>query len=115
MALNRTFMIWSLGYLAVMAAIVAALVVARRRVVATLDRPEARAQWRKWKEQTARPADASHPTQRRPVTSDEPPALILMRDRFAAIVVTTVLIGSFLFAFLAFVVRGAFRGGRSIP
>lgn len=110
--MTRTHLGWLLAYLAVMGAMVAGLVAARRRVVATLDTPEARQQWRKWKEQTAQPTAANNPTQRRPVTSDEPPALILMRDRFAAIVVTTLLIGSFLFAFLAFAARGAFRGGR---
>jgi hypothetical protein len=97
---------WLLAYVAAMSAVVAALVVARGRVVATLDTPEARQRWQQWKEETRRKSDG--PIQRRPVRSDEPPALILLRDRFPAIVATSVLICSFLFAFLGFAARGAF-------
>lgn len=96
-----------MAYLATMAGLVAALVLARRQVIATLDTPEARRQWRAWREQTQKQPEGGA-VARRPVTADEPPALILLRDCFAAIVVTTLAIGSFLFAFVAFAVRGAF-------
>jgi hypothetical protein len=108
----RAIIIWLLAYIAVMTAIVAALVVTRKRVLATLDTPEARRQWQAWKEKTADEQSTAGPVRRRPVQNDEPPALILLRDRFAAIVATTVMICSFLFAFLAFVARGAFRSRR---
>ena len=110
--LTRTTIFWLLSYVAVMAAIVAALLVTRKRVLARLDTPEARRQWQAWKEKTAGEQVATGPVRRRALTNDEPPALILLRDRFAAIVATTVMICSFLFAFLTFVARGAFRSGR---
>ena len=110
--LTRATIVWLLAYAAVMTAVVAALVVARKRVLARLDTPEARRQWQAWKEKTADEQVAAGPVRRRAVQSDEPPALILLRDHFAAIVATTVMICSFLFAFLAFVMRGALRSGR---
>jgi hypothetical protein len=106
MRLTPSRLAWLLAYLAAMSAVVAALVVARGRVVASLDTPEAREQWQRWKDETRRQSDG--PIQRRPVRSDEPPALILLRDRFGVIVATSVVICSFLFAFLAFAARGAF-------
>lgn len=115
MSLTRANLLWLLGYLAAMTAVVVGLAVARGRVVATLSTPEARQQWRAWKEQAARRKTAAGPIERRPIASDEPPALVLLRDHFPAIVVSTFLIVSFLFAFLAFAARGAFRDGRSAP
>lgn len=110
---TRATVLWLLAYLAVMAALVAGLVAARRRVLTTLDTPEARREWLAWKEKTAAEQQGAGPVRRQTVRSNEPPALILLRDRFPVIVVTTVMIGSFLFGFLVFVGRGAFRGGRS--
>jgi hypothetical protein len=97
---------WLLSYLAAMSAVVGVLIVARNRVIATLDTPEARQRWQEWKEETGR--KSTGPIERRPVRSDEPPALILLRDRFPAVAASSVLICSFLFAFLVFVARGAF-------
>lgn len=107
MAITRARSLLLIAYLATMAAIVAAFAFARRHVITTLDTPEARQQWRAWKEQTTKQNQGGAAT-RRPVTSDEPPALILLRDRFAAVVATTLLICSFLFAFIAFAASGAF-------
>ena len=101
---------WLLSYLAAMSGVVAALVVARERVIATLDTPEARQEWQEWKEETLRKSPG--PIERRPVRSDEPPALILLRDRFPVVVGSSVLICSFLFAFLAFAARGALGSKR---
>lgn len=104
--LTRSTLFWLLAYLAVMALVVAGLIVVRQRTLARLDTPEARRQWQQWKQQTAK-QQAGGPVRRRPASSNEPPALVLLRDRFGAIVVTTVMVCSFLFAFLAFVARGA--------
>lgn len=114
--LTRANLCWLVAYAAAMTVLVTALTVARRRIVAKLDTPEARQQWQVWKEHTLRQQkESGGAVQRRPIRSDEPPALILLRDRFPAIVASSVLIGSFLFAFFAFVARGAFRDGRRTP
>jgi hypothetical protein len=92
------------AYLTVIVSVVGGLAYARSRVLDELGRPEAIAEWRQWKEATRQTGGA--PVTRRVPTTDEPPALVLFRDHFAAIIVTSVAIASFMVAFLAFIVRG---------
>ena len=107
---NVRLMLWLAGYLLTMAALVAGMYLARQVVVANFSSPEALAQWREWKAKTERMSHEQGPVQRRVVTSDEPPALVLMRDSFGAILAGSVAIGSFLFAFLGFTIRGSMQG-----
>lgn len=109
--------LWLVAWLMVMAAIVASLWLVRRRMVERLSRPESLAQWRQWRAETERQRQSPGPVRRRTANSDEPPALVLLRDHFGAIVATSVLMGTFLFAFLAFVGRGIVRQrtGRTSP
>lgn len=109
MSLRTNRWLWLVSWLVVMAAIIASLWLVRRRMVAQLSRPESIAQWRQWRAETERQSQSPGPVQRRTAKSDEPPALVLLRDHFWAIVVTSVLMGTFLFAFLAFVGRGILR------
>lgn len=99
--------VWLAGYLAVMGGLVACLVHLRGEAIADLERPEVLAQWQAWKAETQRLSRAGGPVSRRPVTSEEPPALVLLRDNFPAVVATSLLAASFLFGFLAFVARGS--------
>ncbi|HEX7448912.1 MAG TPA: hypothetical protein VF306_15265 [Pirellulales bacterium] len=101
---------WLAGWLVVMTAIVASLWLVRGRVVDDLSRPEKIAQWRAWRAETERQDPSAGPVRRRTAQGDEPPALVLLRDHFGAIAATTVLMGSFLFAFLAFIIHGLVRG-----
>ena len=96
-------------YLVVMFLMVWGLRFARQRVIDSLGSPEALAQWRAFAEETRKEPAPGQAVQRRPVKSDEPPALVLMRDHFMAIAVTSLLIGSFVYAFLAFLVLGSWR------
>jgi hypothetical protein len=91
-------------YFVVIVSVLGGLAYARSRVLDELGRPEAIAEWRQWKEATRQTGDA--PVTRRVPTTDEPPALVLFRDHFAAIIVTSVAIATFMVAFLAFIVRG---------
>ena len=101
--------LWLVGYVLTMAALVVGMLLARQVVVANFSSPEALAEWRQWKAETERMSHEGGPVQRRAVTSDEPPALVLMRDSFTAILAGSVAIGSFMFAFLAFTIRGSMR------
>jgi hypothetical protein len=107
-------LLWFAAYLMTMAALILALVVVRGRVVANLSSPESLADWQRWKDETQQESGTTNvgPVQRIPVKSDEPPALILMRDYFAAILAVALLISSFLFGFLMIVIRGVWAGGR---
>jgi hypothetical protein len=106
---NVRRMMWVAGYVLTMAAVVAGMYLARQAVVAKFGSREALAEWRQWKTETERMSHEAGPVQRRAVTSDEPPALVLMRDSFGAILAGSVAIGSFLFVFLAFTIRGSIR------
>jgi len=97
-------------YLAVMALMVWGLRVAQQRVIETLGSEKALAEWRAFAEETRRPPPGQQPVLRRPVKSDEPPSLVLMRDHFIAILATSLLIGSFVYAFLLFLLWGTTRG-----
>jgi hypothetical protein len=101
--------LWIVGYALAMAALVAGMLAARQSVITSYGSPEALAEWRQWKSETERMRQSAGPVQRRAVTSNEPPALVLMRDSFAAILGGSLAIGSFLFAFLAFTLRGSMR------
>ena len=111
MRLRRVKLLLLLAYLVTMTALISALFAARRSALATLDTPEGRQDWRAWKAEVERQKKSGGPVERRPVRGDEPPAVILLRDRFPVIVAMSVVIGSFLFAFLAFVTLGATRTG----
>lgn len=109
MKLSAASWLWLAAYLIAMAALVSALVVARNRVIERLSRPEAQRQWQVWRDESQRSNESQGPARRRVVVSEEPPALVLLRDRFPAILATSVLIGSFMFAFLMFIARGVAR------
>ncbi len=102
-------LLWLAVYLLVAAAIVWAMVETRRRVIAQLDNASARAQWRQWKDEVAkRQADENVRVKRRVPRGDEPPALVMLRDHFPAVLGGVLVVATFLFAFLAFLLRGIF-------
>lgn len=103
---------WLGGYLISMASIACALLYARESIVARLSSPQERERWQSWRE-AADKHDQTGPVQRRPITSDEPPSLVLLRDHFGGIVATSLLIGSFLYGFLLLIVRGSLSGGQT--
>jgi flagellar biosynthesis/type III secretory pathway M-ring protein FliF/YscJ len=79
-------MLWLAGWLATLAVTFWLLWAVRQNVIAELSRPEAQADWQRWKEdETARQQRDDAPVRRRAPKSDEPPALVLMRDSFPAI------------------------------
>jgi hypothetical protein len=83
--------------------VIVGLFEARRRTLAQLESPHARQAWQAWKAEAQR---QSGPVARRIPQSNEPPALVLMRDHFGAVLMVSLVIGSFLFGFLAFLLRG---------
>ena len=106
-------LVWIVTYATVMALILIGLQAARQRIIASLSTPEALASWRAWADETQRPAGDDQPVARRPVTSDEPPALILMRDHFAVVLAVGLIIGTFLFLFVGFLASGLMRERRT--
>lgn len=107
---------WFAGWL-VLAAVVSLLLVAtQRRVVASLDRPEVRAEWQRWKEEAQRQSQlGAGPVQRKAPRTNEPPALILLRDHFPAVWGSALILSSCLYAFFAIALQGAVRTHRRSP
>ena len=105
--------LWLAAYLAMLAAVVVTLLDVRRQSLATLDTPQARAQWDEWRKAAQREATGAGPVQRRVPKSSEPPALVLLRDYFGVCLAAAVTFSSLLFFVLMFTIRGAVGGARS--
>jgi hypothetical protein len=115
MTLPRKLTIWLLAYVATMALLFVGLRGAREKVISWMGNPESLAAWRDWAEETRRPLEPGQPVARRPVKSDEPPFLILMRDHFGAVQAVSLAISSFLFAFMGFVGHGLWTQRHAPP
>lgn len=102
---RRGNLAWLAAYLIVMTGVVVSMLHQRRVTLSTMDTPEARAQWQAWRDAPPNQR-ADLPVRRRPPSTDEPPALILMRDYFGVMMSAAVVFGSLLFATIMFSVRG---------
>lgn len=101
---------WAVAYLASMAALVYWLAQARGWALDELTTPAAQAQWQTWKNDAAQGTVHSEGAIDRKIPkSDEPPALIILRDSFPGVLVTCLALGSFLFCFLMVAARGTYR------
>ena len=100
---------WLLAYCTVMGLVLGGLVYGRSQALATYGSEEAQSEWDTWRGDAKQMADGSGPVKRRAPKSPQPPALVLMRDHFAACVGLAVLLSSVLFVTFMFFIRGALR------
>lgn len=107
--MTRATVLLVVGYAALLAAAVGGVVEARRRTMATLASPEARAEWNAWRAETRELSTSDGPMKRREAKAPEPPLLILLRDHFGAAVGSTVVAMTLFYWFLAFLIRGSMR------
>ena len=104
---------WIIGYAALVGAVVAAMIWARRSTVAQLSSPKSISDWQAWREDVREQQQLhSGPVKRRVPKSDEPPALTLLRDYFTVMMVGALLFSSMLYWVLAWFITGIFIGGR---
>jgi hypothetical protein len=111
---------WLMAYAAAMALVVVGMLYARQQALVVYGSEESQAQWNEWRAESQEMASGSGPVKRRPVESIEPPALVLMRDRFAicltlAIVLSTVLFGTFMFFLRGALSSPTFHVGQKAP
>jgi hypothetical protein len=99
----------SLGYFTVVALIVAGLVSARNSAIQSLGGVEARQAWEDWRT-AAESQNADRPVSRSVPRSGEPPALLLLRDHFAACLVGMLAMATPLYWTLVLFVRGVMSG-----
>jgi hypothetical protein len=105
--MSRTFLI-SLGlYLAWVALLVGGLFWGRHVALREYATPDAQAEWQEFREDMKRISQEG-PVKRRPPASDEPPALLLMRDHFGVCLGATLVFGSLLYGMIWGAARGAF-------
>jgi hypothetical protein len=94
-------------YLVVISGLAWGLIAARKWAARNYSDDAAQQQWQLFRNDVARQTERSGPVTRRVPRSTEPPALVLMRDHFAACSVIALVLTTALYATLAFLVGGA--------
>lgn len=100
---------WIAGYAALVAAVVGSMFSARQSVLAGLATPESISDWQSWRSDVKQQQSQGGPAERRVPKSDEPPALVLMRDYFAVLLFGAILFTSMLYWVIAWFVTGIMR------
>ena len=103
---QRVFILLVAGYIALVAIIIAGMLLLRQNVLASQTTPQAQAAWNQRRVEASKQDGTHSPVQRSVPRSDEPPALVLMRDYFAAVLIGLLLPISALYAFITWIVCG---------
>jgi hypothetical protein len=101
---------WTVGYIVLMTAVVGTMFRIRQWAVPDLSSPKSISQWRAWRDEVREQQANRGPVERRVPKSDEPPALVLMRDYFAVLMFGAILFSSMLYWIIAWFVTGILRG-----
>jgi hypothetical protein len=104
-------LLWLAAYLIVATGLVLVMLQVRQVTLRSLSTPEARAEWNAWRESPPN-VRTDLPVRRRAPASDEPPALVLMRDYFPVMMTAAIVFGSLLFAAIMMAARGALSPDR---
>src|SRR5436190_21268442 len=98
---------WLAGYLIMLAAVVGGVWYGRRQALAVYGSQQAQTDWDDWRSDAKKMAEQPGPVNRREPKSAEPPALVLMRDRFLVCLLLAVVLSSVLFGTFMIFIRGA--------
>ena len=104
---SRGNLIWLVAYVAVMVAVTVGMLTARRYLMAIYGTSSAQKEWDTWRTDAKDMALGAGPVKRREPQSPEPPALVLMRDHFAACLGLSLLLSTVLFGTFMIFLRGA--------
>jgi hypothetical protein len=103
---SRRLLSWLLGgYVALVVVIVGAMMWAKKSV-AQLSTPDSISDWQNWRADVEKQKSQPGPVERRVPKSAEPPALVLLRDNFAVLMVGSLLFSSMLYWIIAWFVVG---------
>ena len=108
-------LIWLMLYAAVLATVTGALLRARYDALATFGTTTAQTEWDQWRSEAKDMAMGAGPVKRREPKSLQPPALVLMRDHFAACLGLALLLSTVLFGTFMFFIRGALQSRSLTP
>lgn len=105
--MNRWMIFGWVGLVIVIALVVAVLLGARHSALATYGTPEAQAEWNDWRRRAAEQTESGGPVERKVPKSAEPPALVLMRDHFAACLGAALVAATGVYGTFMLLLRGA--------
>jgi hypothetical protein len=111
---SRRWLWWAIGYAALLGTVVLSMSKARHWAIAHLSSQESIDEWRQWRDDVRRQQIDPEPVQRRVPTSDEPPALILMRDYFGLSLLGAVLFSTALYWVMAWLISGVMKRGEQV-
>ena len=100
---------WLVGYVVLVCVVAGTMVQLRRTSVPDLSSPKAKSAWNSWRDDVREQQTNPGPVERRVPKSDEPPALVLMRDYFTVLMTGALLFSSLLYWIMAWFVTGILR------
>ncbi|MEX2112032.1 MAG: hypothetical protein WD845_02545 [Pirellulales bacterium] len=103
---RRANWLWAAGYAVMVLAVVIGMLAGRRAALEGLTTPEAQAEWEAWRHAEPNQTETGG-VKRRPPSSSEPPALVLLRDHFGVMLFGAVFFSSLLFGAVMIATRGA--------
>jgi hypothetical protein len=105
---------WIAGYTALIAAVVGSMLWARQSVLEGLATPESISDWQTWRSDVKQTQTNTGQAERRVPKSDQPPALVLMRDYFGVLMTGAILFTSMLYWVIAWFITGIVKGKTNI-
>jgi hypothetical protein len=100
---------WIAGYVVLFAAVFGSMLWARHTALSQLSSNESRSNWQAWRDDVREQHAGDKGVERRVPKSDEPPALVLMRDRFVVMLIGALLFSSVLYWIIAWFVTGILK------
>ena len=99
---------WFVGYMVLVGTVLGSMYYLRQSSIADLSSSESISEWQSWREDVRHQQANGGPVTRRIPKSDEPPALVLMRDYFMVLLVGALLFSSVLYWVMAWFLTGIF-------
>ena len=97
--------LWLTLWIALLAAVAAAMFYVRYSVLQSAS-VQTQREWEAWRESVKEGQGQDAPVQRRVPKSEEPPAIVLLRDHFTVCLIIALVLSSVLFGTFLFLVRG---------
>lgn len=109
----RHWMPWLLAYMVFLTAVIFATFKTREWALEQLATPKSLAEWQSWRNDVRQQQVRPGPVQRRVPKSEEPPALVMMRDHFVVSLCGAVLFSTLLYWVCAWFVMGMIKSTKS--